>query len=207
MSVEGKNQMTFLNLWLQWRGMNKVKYIPFLANYIILPLSIFIYKRVIPESYEEFVESQMFMFIPLFSVWWEMILMRSYVEGGEKELLWMYKKNIVLDIMVYFVVYLVFQFPIFWYVLNYTERGIVYLPLLLSQCFLYAGAFYGGSMAFCSITPSFVAVLAYTLYAQGRVAELLSVVKGEGVQTLVYYLIAGIVFFIFGATFRNYKES
>ena len=207
MSIEGKLDYWLSGLWIQWKGMVRLKYLPFIVNYIIIPVSLYIYWRMHVEYFTDHIKEQVFFFVPIMSVWWEILLLQQYVEGDGRELLWINNQNKLFDIIVYFILYIISLFPILKFVMEIMEDGYEVIPLLLAQCFMYTGVVYMFCLIFSSVAMAFIPIFVYTLFADNRISLMLSYNAVGSFQTPMYYMEAGIIFIILGLIYKRYHKK
>ena len=207
MSIEGKLDYWLSGLWIQWKGMGRLKYLPFIVNYIIIPVSLYIYWKMDAKYFTDHINEQIFFFIPIMSIWWEILLLQQYVEGEGRELLWIHKQNKLLDIMVYFILYIVSLFPILKFVMDKMDDSYEVIPLLLAQCFMYTGVVYMFCLIFSSVAIAFIPIFVYTLFADNRISLMLSYDAVGSIQTPMYYMFAGVIFIMFGGTYNKFRNK
>lgn len=209
MCAEGRLLNRLRMIWIQWRGMKKIKYIPFLVNYILFPISILALKRLPDNSYPEiYVEQLAFLFIPALSIWWPACILQEYIEGDGAETLRLYEQSKLADVCAYLVLYYICIMPLILCFMNRYPRIMpeIYLRLF-AQCIFSVGAVYMFSFMFQSITAAFIPVLAYDLFAENRIFTLLSRLQIENVVTTGSYVFCGIVFFLIGVTYHRYIRN
>lgn len=202
MSFKGKLKLWLERLKFQWQGCGKLMYIPFLVNYIIFGLTVYVIAKNSPnDTVTSVFVTQMYYFVPIMSVWWIMLILQEYVESDGHEVLWVYDKNKVWDVIAYTVFYIVSLLP-------HLDIGLVYLDvemetflLIFAQCIFYSGVTFALSMMTGSIVSGFVFAIAYTLYIKGRLSEIISAMEMYGLMSKGGYLFAGVIFFILGMTF------
>lgn len=202
MSVKEKLKIWSERLKLQWRGCGKLMYVPLAVNYILLPVTAYIMARnsMYHDYGNAFVE-QMFYFVPVMSVWWIMLIMQEYVEGDGHEVLWVYNKNKVFDVLAYTVLYLISLLPHLDIGVFYLDAYIGNFTIIFAQCIFYSGVMFVLSMATRSIVPGFVFALAYTLYSGARMNEILEAVHLYSLKSEGGYVFAAVVCFVLGTTF------
>ena len=90
----------FEKIRLEWRGLGKTKYLPFIVNYIVLPLFVVVCANASYMNKEDyyFAENGSY-FIPFMSVWWMILILQEYVEGIGSEVIRIYDKNISINYM------------------------------------------------------------------------------------------------------------
>lgn len=207
MSIENKLDYWIDRLKIQWKGMGKLKYLPLFVIYIIIPFSVWLYSRIDHEYYFDYLEEQLVFFVPLLSVWWALLLLQQYVEGEGRELLWIEKGNRLVDIIIYLFLYMLTLIPMILYIMNNMTRGLIVIPVLLLQSFMFSGCFYMLSMVCASISVGFVVVFIYALFSGNRIMSLATKIGFDGLQSTLFYLIAGIFCFIIGEMYHAFREK
>lgn len=177
-------------------------YVPLAVNYILLPVTVYIMARssMSHKISIAFVE-QLYYFVPVMSVWWIMLILQEYVEGDGHEVLWVYNKNKICDVLAYTALYLISLLP-------HLDIGVMYLDVyienftfLFAQCIFYSGVTFFLGMATRSVVPGFVFALAYTLYSSGRISEIMDAVNLRSLDSERGYLFSAAVCFVLGMTF------
>ena len=103
----------FEKIRLEWRGLGKTKYLPFIVNYIVLPLFVVVCANASYMNKEDyyFAENGSY-FIPFMSVWWMILILQEYVEGIGSEVIRIYDKNKMPEMFFYFAIYILSIIPI-----------------------------------------------------------------------------------------------
>lgn len=209
MCAEGRLLNRLRIVWIQWKGMKKIKYIPFLVNYILLPATILVLKRLPDSSYPEiYIEELVFLFIPALSTWWPVCILQEYIEGDGAETLRLYERSKLADVCAYLLLYYLCIIPLIVCLMNLFPdiEPEIYLRLL-TQCIFSVGAVYMFSFMFHSITAAFIPVLAYDLFAGNRIYRLLESINMANIETSGFYVFGGLVFFLIGATYHRYIRN
>lgn len=204
MSIERKLKNRINRLFLQWKGIGKLMYLPFFVTYILLPLSVYAFGRI-SEEYdpESYFQELSLLFIPIMSVWWSVMILQEYVEGNGHELLWLHERGKVLDVLIYFILYFVTAYPIIAYSMNIWGIELDFYLFLFSQSFFYLGVVYVLSFLAKSVVVAFIPIFAYNLYANDRISVILESLNATGIQSTGSYFMAGIICFILGITYHR----
>jgi hypothetical protein len=207
MYVERKLNLWIEKLFLQWKGVGKVMYLPLLINYIILPLFCIICGKssITYDEHYYFIEYG-FYFIPFLSVWWILMVLQEYMEGIGHEVIWIYDRHKFIDILTYFILYVIAMIPLFLWVHKYWLIDNSTIILLLSQSFLYFGITYFMIFTFHSILTAIVPIFAYTLFSDTLLSNLIDTLKIYDFRNTRGYLFIGICLLILGFV-RRQKES
>lgn len=192
---------------LQCRGIGMPMLIPLFFNYVILPLSVFILASSGDyQGAEEYAWRLSFLFIPIMSVWWVILVMeRSLEEQGE--LFYLYEQRKWVDVLLYCLAYFLLITPLCLFFMNqwpdefYPEDFIT----LFTQCFFSVCLVYLLCMMTKSVVISFVTILAFTLYIDGRIYYILERYGVENWTSGGGYCIAGILCLLLGMTFQRPK--
>ncbi len=207
MSFESKIDYWIDRIRIQWKGMGILKYLPLFINYIIIPISVWIYMQVDPEYYMDYFVEQLVFFVPLLAVWWELLLMQQYIEGEGRELLWIEKSSKIADTLLYLFFYLLTLIPIFLFIINNIPYSEDLMIVLLFQSFMFSGCFYMLSMVCASVSVGFVVVFIYALFSGNRISTIVTALGFEGMQSSLFYLTAGVLFFAIGEVYHRGREK
>ncbi len=204
MSFEGalKNKMT--RILIQWRGMKWLRYIPFLVNYFILPGTLYAFSKFVDNyELENYFVQLSFLFIPIMSIWWIVLILHEYTEGKGSEVLWIYEKGKLTDVLIFLAMYILSLIPFMLCAMNVLMVDIALFGQMFAQSFFYAGTIYMLAFMFHSVTAAFIPVFAYNLYAYDRIYQLLEKANINSIQSSGYYLFIGIIFFGIGITYHK----
>ncbi len=179
--------------------------IPVFVNYIILPLTIFALAKCgdYMEA-EEYAWTLAFLLIPLMSVWWVVLTMEKCLEE-QGELFYLYERKKWVDILCYYVLYSLMVCPLCQYFMN--QWFDTFLPsdiaALLAQCFFSVCLVYLLCAVTKSVVISFITVLVFTLYINGR---LFTILERFGLHKWVSgpgYLVVGMLCLLISITFQK----
>lgn len=207
MSVKRRCFIRIERIYLQFRGIGIPMLIPLLVNYIILPLTLFIlaksgdYKGV-----EEYAWTLAFLFIPLMSVWWMVLVMEKCLDE-QGELFYLYEQSKWIDVLLYYLLYLLLIFPLCQYFMNrwFDEFWPADIAALFAQCFFSVCLVYLLCYMTKSVVISFIAILAFTLYINGRLSLLLEQLGMSAWISAPGYSIVGFLCLLLGMTFQKSK--
>ena len=210
MFAEGKLKfmLWFERLYLQWRGIGKLKYVPFLVNYLILPVSIKILGSA-PGQYDEpyYFFELAFYFIPFMSVWWILMIMQEYVEGMGNEVIKIYDRQKVFDIVVYFVLYVISIQPLYKYAKLYWEADDLTMQLIISQGFFYLGISYLIIILFKSIVAAVVPIFMFTLLSGLHFSNIAERMHINDFRTVGGYVVIGGICLMLGVIMQTPVEK
>lgn len=194
-------------MYLQCRGIGIPMLAPLLANYIILPLSVFLFARSGDyQGAEEYAWRLSFLFLPIMSVWWVILVLEKSLEE-QGELFYLYERAKWVDVLLYYFAYLLFISPLCLHFMArwpddfYPEA----IAMLFAQCFFSVCLVYLLCFMTKSVVVSFVTILAFTLYAEGRLYFLFerfgmaNWISGPG------YCVVGLFCLLIGITFQKSK--
>jgi hypothetical protein len=171
---------------LQWRGMGPLKYLPFLVCYVLVPVTIYILQSA-GTTYHllDTMWNQIALIYPIMAAWWTALCVEP-VMGQEGELFGLYERNKWVDVLIYFVLYDIMIVPVCLWIMNrwpdyiYPEDFIG----LFIQCFFSACLVYGIACLVRSVAVSFLAMLIFNLFLNGRISYIL--VDNLDLQTGIY---------------------
>ena len=107
-------EIWFEKIRFEWKGFGRIKYLPFIVDYILLPLFVIVCTKTSVMYREEFYFSlHGEYFIPFMSIWWIILILQEYVEGVGSEVIRIYDKNKLPELFFYFCIYLISLIPIF----------------------------------------------------------------------------------------------
>lgn len=194
-------------MYLQCRGIGIPMLIPLLANYIIFPLTVFLFAQSADyRGAEEYAWELSSLFIPIMSVWWIILVLEKSLEE-QGELFYLYERAKWLDVLIYYIAYILFIIPI---CLNFMNRwpDEFYMEdfvSLFAQCFFSVCLTYLLCFMTKSVVVSFVTILAFTLYAEGRLYILFERFGMERWISGPGYFVVGIFCLLIGITFQKSK--
>lgn len=188
---------------LQWRGMGPLKYLPFLVCYVLVPVTIYILQSA-GTTYHllDTMWNQIALIYPIMAAWWTALCVEP-VMGQEGELFGLYERNKWVDVLIYFVLYDIMIVPVCLWIMNrwpdyiYPEDFIG----LFIQCFFSACLVYGIACLVRSVAVSFLAMLIFNLFQNGRISYIL--VDNLDLQTGNIFgpaalILTGVIFLILG---------
>lgn len=146
-SEKNINRIRFLYLTL--KGMGVIFFVPYLFIFLVLPATTYM-ENLSGNGFDNlyyysFVLTQIL--CPFFSLWWSLLGFREFIDGSGKEILLVYKKSILtelfltyllyfLHIIVVFAVYVfVFNFNYFPYIIIYAAESFAFFAIPLSLSF------------------------------------------------------------------------
>ena len=192
-------------VFLELRGIGFVFWIPFFANYILFGLSV--YAKSFSRYYVKtaYVEQCLF-FIPMMASWWLLMTFKEYVEEDGHEILILYDKGKIADMILLFLLYTASWYPL-WKVYSVCwgddvmeSAGYIYMMILV-RCLFYYGISFALLMITKTLTVPFLFVLMYAL-----VSNNLYHVDSQMILTIFNlndtgYLIGGVVGLVTGCVF------
>lgn len=194
-------------IYLQCRGMGIIMCMPIAVNYVILPFTVFVLERN-SDIYDSvtLVWNQLSLFIPLMSVWWVvLILEKNLNETGE--LFYLYEKTKWLDIIVYYVMYLLIMLPLCLYFMNrwpgeidFYNYGELFAQSFFCVCLVFLLCFLTRSIVF-----SFVTILVFNLFIHGRLYFILQRFGAAGWISGGGYVMVGLFCLLLGVSFQKSK--
>lgn len=205
MSIKERMITRAERIYLQFRGMGAPMFLPILADYIILPLTIYVLAK--SGDYRgagDYAYTLAFLLLPMMSVWWLILVMEKCLEE-EGELFFLYERGKWVDVLWYYLTYLLLILPLCQYFMNrwFDTFWLSDIAALLAQCFFSVCLVYLLCFMTKSVVISFVTVLAFTLYINGR---LFTILEQFGLYQWVSssgYLVTGIVCLLLGITFQK----
>lgn len=191
----------------QYRGMGSVMLVPLAINYLMLPFTAFVLERS-SDIYDSvtLVWNQLSLFVPLMATWWViLILEKSLNEAGE--LFHLYEKTKWLDVIVYYILYLLSVLPLCLHFMNkwpddiyLSDYGEIFAQAFFSVCLVYLLCFLSRS-----IMISFVTVLIFSLFIHGRLYLILERFGATAWISGFGYVIVGILCLLLGVTYQKSK--
>lgn len=203
MSLSEKISRLTNRIYYEWKGVGVTKYLTFLVCYIVAPVTIAVLCSVDTANYRcDIAWGQIMIFYPIMSTWWGILVMKISV-GDNYELARMHDRNKWVDIIVFYLGFLLMILPVCFWMLN-TWPDWVYpedFLDLFSQSFLSNGLSYLVFGVTRSVTASFVGVLVLNLFLDGRIRNILEML-GLELDTLMAplpFVVLGIVMMIVGS--------
>lgn len=207
MSIKKRSLIRAERIYLQCRGIGAPMLIPILADYIILPLTIFVLAKY--GDYKgagEYALTLSCLIIPLMSVWWVVLVMEKSLEE-QGELFYICERRKWVDVLVYYMLYILLSLPLCQFFMNkwFDDFWPEDIAALYAQCFFSVCLVYLLCYMTKSVVISFITILAFTLYINGRLALLLerfgmsNWISGPG------YMVVGILCLLLGITFQKPK--
>ncbi len=202
-----------LSIWLerfamQWKGIGLLMYIPFLANYVLLPFSVYVLSSAAQISIpSDYFAIQGEFFIPFMSTWWMLMILYEHLEGDGNEILWLRDNKKLFDVIMCILIYAVSLVPLFavlkpiWNIELYIYISIIQL------CVFYIGLAFAVAYISRSLVAAFLTILMYTLYKNTVIQSVMEVLNIDVFQFQIGYVIVGIICFLLGMTYmRHWKE-
>lgn len=207
MFTERRLSRWFEKVKLEWRGLGKTKYLPFIVDYIILPIFVIVCAKASFINKEEyyFAENGAY-FIPFMSVWWIILILQEYVEGVGSEVVRMYDKNKMPELFFYFVAYLISIIPLFVFSVKVWEADIETIEMFLAQGVFYFGMTVFMTFTFRTILAAVVPVLGYTLLSQSIFDEIWEKFMLNDFRNVKGYIFVGICLMILGIVEKRKKR-
>lgn len=208
MSIEERLNNRYMHIMLQWKAMKPIKYVPFVTNYILLPITLYLLSKQVGNDRVDLYFSQLtYLFVPIMSVWWILLILHEHIEGNGAEVLWIYEKGKLFDVLVFWGIYIISLIPGILYSFTLWLFDFSFYLQIISQSFFYAGAIYMLSFIFKSISTAFIPIFAYNMYADNRIFNILEKVNLKQIQSSGYYFFAGIICFGIGITYHQKIEK
>lgn len=200
-------EIWFEKIRFEWKGFGRIKYLPFIVDYILLPLFVIVCTKTSVMYREEFYFSlHGEYFIPFMSIWWIILILQEYVEGVGSEVIRIYDKNKLPELFFYFCIYLISLIPIFVFSVKAWEVDIETIEMFLAESIFYFGVVVFMTFAFKSILAAVVSVLGYTLLSQSVLNDLWEKFKLNDFRNVRGYIFVGICFIILGIVEKQRKR-
>lgn len=153
------------HLFLQLKGVGKLYFVPIIVLYILLPFILWADYSASGNSIDRIFVAQCNFFMPILSVWWVFLVMKEYVEGEGKEVLYLnehskFKEVIIL--YVYYVIHLLFFFGVALFFIPNVVFAL-FLQIILAS-FFYCGLGYLFLYLTQNISIAFLPLICYSIY-------------------------------------------
>lgn len=169
MRSEGDLTMIRLRLrrvYLHWKSLHFQFFVPLIVLDVILPLLLYSFFREygIDENLRDSVHELSQFFLPIFSNWWVLFILREYVESDGNELLYVCKSKCKLpDCLLLFAAFMLNTLILF-AALSFVMPGMMSeYVLIFCTCLLYFGVVYAAVFLTNSIVLALLAIMLYTL--------------------------------------------
>lgn len=144
-----KNINKFRFLYLTLKGMGVIFFVPYIFIFLILPVATYMENL----SGNNFDNLYYYSFVliqilcPFFSIWWSLLGFREFIDGNGKEILLVYKKSILPELLLTYLLYFLhmivvfaiyvfaFNFNYFPYLIIYTAEAFAFFAVPLSLAF------------------------------------------------------------------------
>lgn len=198
----------FEKIRLEWRGLGKTKYLPFIVNYIVLPLFVVVCANASYMNKEDyyFAENGSY-FIPFMSVWWMVLILQEYVEGIGSEVIRIYDKNKMLEMFFYFAIYILSIIPISVFAVKIWKVDVDTIEMFMAQSVFYFGLIIFMTFTFRSILAAVVSVLGYTLLSQSILDEIWEKFRLNDFRDVKGYIFVGVCLLILGIVEKRRKMA
>ena len=198
----------FEKIRLEWRGLGKTKYLPFIVNYIVLPLFVVVCANASYMNKEDyyFVENGSY-FIPFMSVWWMILILQEYVEGIGSEVIRIYDKNKMPEMFFYFAIYILSIIPISVFAVKVWKVDVDTIEMFMAQSVFYFGLIIFMTFTFRSILAAVVSVLGYTLLSQSILDEIWEKFRLNDFRDVKGYIFVGVCLLILGIVEKRRKMA
>lgn len=206
MFAERRLSAWFEKVRFEWRGLGKIKYLPFIVNYIILPLFVVVCAKASYMNNEDyyFTENGSY-FIPFMSVWWMILILQEYIEGIGSEVIRIYDRNKMPEMFFYFGVYLVSIIPVSVFSMKVWKVDIETIEMFIAQSVFYFGVVIFVTFTFRSILAAVVSVLGYTLLSKSIFDEIWEKFKLNDFRDVKGYVFVGICLLVLGIIEKQRK--
>lgn len=196
----------FEKIRLEWRGLGKTKYLPFIVNYIVLPLFVVVCANASYMNKEDyyFAENGSY-FIPFMSVWWMILILQEYVEGIGSEVIRIYDKNKMPEMFFYFAIYILSIIPISVFAVKVWKVDVDTIEMFMAQSVFYFGLIIFMTFTFRSILAAVVSVLGYTLLSQSILDEIWEKFRLNDFRDVKGYIFVGVCLLILGIVEKRRK--
>ena len=208
MYVKRKLTLWSEKIYLQWKGLGRIKFLPFIANYIILPIFVLVCAGTSIIYDEGFYFSQYgVFFIPFMSVWWIIMVLQEYVEGTGSEVIRMYDRIKLPEIMIYFLFYLVLMLPLFTIANKCWDTNMDEIILMVTQCVFYLGIAYFMIFTFNSILGAIIPILTYTLFSMSIIGDVIEKFQINDFRNSIGYVVVGSILIILGIIEKKRRQG
>lgn len=198
----------FEKIRLEWRGLGKTQYLPFIVNYIVLPLFVVVCANASYMNKEDyyFAENGSY-FIPFMSVWWMILILQEYVEGIGSEVIRIYDKNKMPEMFFYFAIYILSIIPISVIAVKVWKVDVDTIEMFMAQSVFYFGLIIFMTFTFRSILAAVVSVLGYTLLSQSILDEIWEKFRLNDFRDVKGYIFVGVCLLILGIVEKRRKMA
>lgn len=198
----------FEKIRLEWRGLGKTKYLPFIVNYIVLTLFVVVCANASYMNKEDyyFAENGSY-FIPFMSVWWMILILQEYVEGIGSEVIRIYDKNKMPEMFFYFAIYILSIIPISVFAVKVWKVDVDTIEMFMAQSVFYFGLIIFMTFTFRSILAAVVSVLGYTLLSQSILDEIWEKFRLNDFRDVKGYIFVGVCLLILGIVEKRRKMA
>ncbi len=152
-------------LYLNFRNVKGFYYIPLVFLYIVLPvLNIATIRQYgVCENAFTIICNDIQKFAPIMCSWWVIFAFKEYIEGDGCEVLYVYKKSIVLDVILIYIWYLIhITILMIVYSFYFTNIWLIFMRIAIQSLFFASGA-YLCMFLFKSISISFMFIFVYEI--------------------------------------------
>lgn len=153
------------HFFLQLKGVGKLYFVPVFVLYIFLPLLILGDYGASGDEIDSIFVTQCIFFIPILSVWWIFLVMKEYVEGEGKEVLYLNGHSKLIEVVMLYVYYVIHLMPFFavaLFIIPDVAIGLFFQMMLAS--FLYCGLGYLLLYLVKNIAIAFLPLMCYSIY-------------------------------------------
>lgn len=195
-------------IYLQWKGLGRIKFIPFIANYLVLPIFVLVCARtsiIYDEGY--FFSQYGTFFIPFMSVWWIIMVLQEYVEGTGSEVIRMYDRIKLPEVIVYFLSYLISMLPLFIIANRIWNTNKDEIILMVMQCIFYLGVAYFMIFSFSSILAAIIPILIYTLFSMSIIGDVIEKFQINDFRNSLGYIIVGMILIVLGCIEKERRQG
>lgn len=208
MYVKRKLTIWLEKIYLQWKGLGKIKFLPFIANYIILPIFVLVCARIsgIYSKGIYFAQYGSF-FIPFMSVWWIIMVLQEYVEGTGSEVVRMHDRIKLPEVIIYFLFYLISMLPLFTIANKYWDTNMDEIILLVTQCIFYLGIAYFMIFTFRSILAAIIPTLTYTLFSMSIIGDIIEKLHINDFRNSLGYVVVGVILLVLGIIEKQRRQG
>lgn len=156
------------HFFLQLRGVGKWYFVPVVVLYILLPILIFAdycTSRDAIKNIESTFATQCLFFMPVLSVWWVFLVMKEYIEGEGREVLYLNGHSKLMEVVMLYIYYVIHLIPFFWIASFFIPEiaiGLFFQMTLAS--FFYCGLGYLLLYLIKNIAIAFLPLMCYSMY-------------------------------------------
>lgn len=211
----------FLNrlhlFYLNLKSIRLPYFVPIAAIFAYIPAMLYLYYVTNKDSIV-YVQSMTIMemqhIIPYFSIWWILFGVREYIEGSGKELLKVYKKSLIFEVILTFIWYIMHTVLFILIISIFLKNN--YFPdflVLLSQCVFFSSAAFFMMTLFNTISIPFLICTVYEIffmYTNTDFASLMYKAKVESFTSIILpyglILICSILLFFSAAYIYSKKH-